>query len=263
MTSLSVIVPCCNEEDAVALLPERLFPVLFRLALRDGYEVELILVDDGSTDETWDRLVDLTRRELPFDVLLERHSENKGLGAALQTGARRAQGSVVATLDADGTYPFDLLEPLVESLREDVDVATVSPYHPDGGVEGVGPVRLLFSRGASMLYRILVDRSVHTYTAMVRVYRAPVLREAIPEEDGFLNVAQTLVEARRHGARIVEIPAVLRQREVGSSKARVFRITRAHLRYMSRLLWLRLTRRFWLPATEESRPMMTEMPTSG
>jgi hypothetical protein len=64
----------------------------------------------------------------------------------------------------------------------------------------------------------------------------------------------TLVEARRRGARIVEVPATLSTRRVGQSKAKVVRITRAHLRYMRGLVWRRMTRRFWitpraLPAT--------------
>jgi dolichol-phosphate mannosyltransferase len=237
-------VPCCNEEDAVRLLPATLFPVLDDLS--DRYMVELVLVDDGSRDATWDRLTELAADEQRFSVVLERHPTNRGLGAALRTGVRRARGQIVATLDADGTYPFAILQPLIQAIEAGADVSTASPYHRDGGVEGVSALRLTFSRGASLLYRILVDRHVMTWTAMVRAYRADVLHAALSESSGFLHVAETLVEARRRGARITEVPAVLATRKVGTSKAKVARITRAHLRYMRGLLMLRLTGRFWI-----------------
>jgi dolichol-phosphate mannosyltransferase len=245
MQRLSILMPCCNEEEAIGLLPDRLFPVLRRLA-RD-YEIELVMVDDGSTDETWARLEQL-RRDTPWPVVLGRHAPNRGLGAALRTGQALATGQVVVTLDTDGTYPFEIIESLVAAIAVGADVATASPYHRDGGVAGVSPVRLLFSRGASLCYRALVDRRIATYTALVRAYRAEVLAASIADHPGFLSVAMTLVEARRRGARVVEIPAVLAQRQVGVSKAKVARITRTHLAYLWHILLLRATGNFWLGA---------------
>jgi dolichol-phosphate mannosyltransferase len=250
MARLSIVIPCCNEEDAVALLPARLFPALAPLARR--YTLELVFVDDGSTDATWERLTAL-QQTAPWPVVLARHQPNRGQGAALRTGQAHATGEIVVTLDADGTYPFTIVESLVAAIERGADIATASPYHRDGGVAGVSGLRLLFSRGASLCYRLLVDRRIATYTAMVRAYRASILAAALPEETGFLHVAMTLVEARRRGARIMEVPAVLARREVGVSKAKIARITRAHLRYLRRLLLLRATGRFWL-APRGARP---------
>ncbi len=250
MQRLSIVMPCCNEEDAVALLPERLFPTLQRLAA--AYEIELILVDDGSTDATWERLGDL-QRAAPWPVRLGRHEGNRGLGAALRTGQGLATGGIVVTLDTDGTYPFSIVAALVAAVAAGADVATASPYHRDGGVAGVPAYRLLFSRGASLLYRLLVDRRIATYTALVRAYRAEVLATALSDHPGFLNVAVTLIEARRRGARVVEIPAILARRQVGVSKAKVARITRAHLKYMGEILALRLTGRFWIAPSGPER----------
>jgi dolichol-phosphate mannosyltransferase len=252
---LSVIVPCCNEEEAVRLLPDKLFPALNRLSL--DRPVELILVDDGSHDQTWPELSRLKGTRQDFTIALVRHETNKGLGAALGSGFLASSHPIVVTLDADGTYPFSIVELLVAKIDAGADIVTASPYHPRGGVEGVSALRLTFSRGASVCYRILVDRHVHTWTAMVRAYRAEVLSKAISPETGFLHVAMTLVEARRRGANIAEVPATLSTRQVGQSKAKVVRITRAHLRYMSGLLWLKLTRRFWIV------PRMTRATVAG
>jgi dolichol-phosphate mannosyltransferase len=248
MQRLSIVMPCCNEEEAIALLPERLFPVLHRLAR--SYEIELVLVDDGSTDETWPRLERL-RRDASWPVVLGRHAPNRGLGAAISTGQQLSTGQIVVTLDTDGTYPFAIIESLVTAVARGADVATASPYHRDGGVAGVSRFRLFFSRGASLCYRALVDRRIATYTALVRAYRAEVLAASIANHPGFLSVAMTLVEARRRGARVVEIPAVLAQREIGVSKAKVARITRTHLAYMWHILLLRATGNFWLGASDD------------
>jgi dolichol-phosphate mannosyltransferase len=254
---LAVIIPCCNEQDVVALLPERLFPVLSRLEQR--YATELVLIDDGSTDDTWLELQSLAGdRDSPVPILLGRHPRNRGLGAGLRTGLGMVDSDIVVTADVDGTYPFAVIEALVDALKQGADVATASPYHPDGAVAGVSAWRLLLSRGASMLYRVMVDRHVHTYTALVRAYRAEVFQAALSSHPGFLNVAMTLVEARRRGARITDVPAVLAQREVGQSKARVARIARSHLRYMTHLFRLRVTGKFWIEAHPAGRLAQTK-----
>lgn len=256
MQRLSIVMPCCNEEEAIGLLPDRLFPALRRLAR--SHEIELVMVDDGSTDDTWARLEQL-RRDAPWPVVLGRHRPNRGLGAALRTGQALATGQIVVTLDSDGTYPFGIIDPLVAAIEAGADVATASPYHRDGGVAGVSRFRLFFSRGASLCYRALVDRRIATYTALVRAYRADVLAAAIADHPGFLSVAMTLVEARRRGALVVEIPAILAQRQVGVSKAKVARITRTHLAYMRQLLLLRATGRFWLtPDARQPRGRASE-----
>lgn len=260
---ISIVVPCCNEEEALQLLPQRLFPVLFLLALRDQHEVELVLVDDGSQDATWEMLETLREQTVPFTIVLGRHTENRGLGAALRTGTNLASGEIIVTMDADGTYPFGMTEALVASVLAGADVVTASPYHPKGTVEGVEGIRLLLSKGASLLYRILVDRRIHTYTAMVRAYRAETLRAALPEDDGFLHVARCLVEARRRGAHIVELPATLSRRQVGASKAKLVRTTRTHLSYMLRLLGLRLSRRFWIGPDTHSQSQREEAISHG
>src|SRR5581483_3811094 len=100
--------------------------------------------------------------------------------------------------------------------------------------------RLLFSKGASIMYRVLVDPHLHTYTAMYRAYRREVIERISTRSDGFLMFTELLVEAMLAGYRVAEFPAVLRVRRFGQSKARIARITRAHLRYQVQVLGKRL-----------------------
>lgn len=237
---LSVVIPCYNEADNVPSLKTDLWPVIERLEQNGKWqEVELIFVDDGSKDAT----VRLLEEEFAGNskVQLVRHERNKGLGAALRTGFEASTGDVVLSTDSDATYPFSEIELMLERLGPGVDIVTASPYHPDGGVDNVPGYRIFLSKGASALYRILINPRLHTYTSMFRAYRRPVLMAARHEHDGFLGVTEILVRAMLNGARVAEHPCRLRVRRYGQSKARVASITRSHLAFQRRILVYRFS----------------------
>lgn len=233
---LSIIIPCFNEEQALPALEAHLFLVVDRL--REGRTVEVIFVDDGSRDHTAKLLDELAARHP--NVRVTRHPCNMGLGQATRTGFAHAQGDVIVVTDSDGTYPFSEIPALLALLKPDVDVVTASPYHPDGGVEGVPASRIFLSKGASLLYRILLKWDLHTYTAMFRAYRREVVQRAPSTADGFLMPAELLSNAILSGYNVVECPTVLHVRRYGQSKARVARIILAHLRFQLTLLFRRL-----------------------
>lgn len=247
MYDLTLIIPCYNEAEGIAHMRERLLAVL--PGLRQRRSVELVLVDDGSTDTTYRDLV------AAFgdweDTFLARHEQNRGLGAALRTGFALARGELVVTADSDGTYPFSEIPALLDRMVPGVDVVTASPYHADGGVENVPRYRVVLSRGASLIYQILLDRHVHTYTSMFRAYRRAVIEQVHTEADGFLMVTELLVGAMLSGFRVAEHPTVLRVRRYGQSKARVLRILRSHLRFQARIALGRLTTA-WEPLHREA-----------
>lgn len=229
---LSIVIPCFNEAENVDVLMSELQPVVAEL--RRGQSVEVICVDDGSLDGSGDLLE--TRFAGDSDLRVVRHERNRGLGAALRTGFQHARGEAVVTTDCDGTYPFTLIPALLDRLGENVDLVTASCYHPAGGVDNVPGYRVVLSRSASLLYRIMVSREIYTYTSMFRAYRRSVLQTVPFESDGYLAVTELLVNAIRMGHRVVELPCTLRVRRYGQSKAKVARIIRSHLRFQWSLL---------------------------
>ena len=93
MKTLSIIIPAYNEERTVAAAVKKVYS-----AETPGYIKEIIVVNDGSTDETLNILRSLTIK-IPFTLLS--HSKNKGKGAAVRTGVKRAHGTAILIQDAD------------------------------------------------------------------------------------------------------------------------------------------------------------------
>lgn len=238
---LSIVIPCCNEVENVPKLQTELMPVVAGLARERS--VEVVFVDDGSTDGTLAALqaaFAAGRGPAGVAIRFEQHPVNRGLGAAMRTGFAAASGDVILSTDADGTYKFETLPALLAYLTPDVDIVTASPYHPAGAVKDVPQYRLVLSQGASFLYRLLVEWNLHTWTALYRAYRREVLQTISFASPGFLAGTELLVKARLAGYRAAEYPAVLHSRVAGQSKAKVWRIIRAHLGFQWRVVLHRL-----------------------
>ena len=232
---LSIVIPCYNEAESIDQLVETLHPVI--QALRKDRSIEIVFVDDGSTDNTGD----LLQARFVDDQMVRvvRHDRNRGLGAAVRTGLAAATGETIVTTDSDGTYPYKLIAPVLELLGPGVDIVTASCYHPQGGIDNVPAYRILLSRSASLLYRVILDRHVHTYTCLFRAYRRRVIETVPFQSNGFLSVTELLAGAILQGYVVREYPCVLHARRYGASKAKVARIVLAHVRYQLRLLQIR------------------------
>jgi dolichol-phosphate mannosyltransferase len=231
---LSMIVPCYNEAEGVEALIARLEET--REALGSGWEWETICVDDGSGDGTAALLEATAAGRLPLRVI--RHEANHGLGAALRTGYAHASGDVIATLDSDCTYDPLEIPSMLKRLDAGADIVCASAHHPDGRVENVPWYRLLLSRGVSRLYRVVLGSDLYTYTGLLRVYRAEVIRTVAGgvRNDDFLAVTEVLVASLLRGFRAVEHPTVLRARTAGRSKAVIPRVIRHHLGFLAGLV---------------------------
>ncbi len=233
---LSIVIPCCNEEDSAPALVDKFFPVVEQL--RRDRTVEVVFVDDGSTDATYRILQDITANQT--DMRIVQHPKNLGLGAAIRTGFASAEGEVVITADSDGTYRFDEIPALLSYFTPGIDIVTASPYHRNGGIENVPTYRIILSRGSSFIYQIIVDRHIATYTALFRAYRREVTHRVPFYATGFLAGTELMVNAMLMGYKVAEYPTVLHSRAAGASKAKIFRIIRAHLRFQWSVLLRRL-----------------------
>lgn len=232
---LSIIIPYLNEVENVPKLSAELLPVIEDL--NQTYSVEVIFVDDGSTDGTTQALKPVVeaRNFHEIDFKFVTHNGNWGLGKALQTGFAESSGEVIVTTDCDGTYQFAGIQGLLAHLQDGVDIVTASPYHSKGQVMNVPKYRVFLSKGSSLIYRILVDWHIHTYTCLFRAYRRHVVEDIQIASHGFMAVAELLAKSILKGYRTEEIPAVLYARDYGVSKVNLARTVLAHLRFQTNI----------------------------
>ncbi len=236
-TPVTVVVPCFNEEESVPYLANTLARV--RESLADRYEVRFLLVDDGSTDQTWAAL-QARYRDAP-GYTLHRHPANEGVAAAIMTGIRRADTEVVASIDCDCTYDPVELRNMLPLLVPGVDLVTASPYHANGHVRNVPAWRLGLSKGAAWLYRRILRHKLATYTSCFRVYRRSSVAGLTLTHGRFLGVAELVGRLDLTGGTIVEHPATLEVRMLGRSKMKTVRTVVGHLRLMAKLARVRMT----------------------
>jgi dolichol-phosphate mannosyltransferase len=211
---LVVCLPTYNERENLEAMVAALGDVL----PDDG---RILVIDDNSPDGTGAIADRLAAERDDVDVLHRPHKE--GLGPAYLDGFRRALelgADLVMEMDCDFSHdPNDV--PRLVAAAEDADVVLGSRYVPGGGTRNWGLVRRLISRGGSLYAQILLGLRIRDLTGGFKVYRRVVLEtidlEAIHSK-GYAFQIEGTYRALRAGFRVVEVPIVFADREVGGSK---------------------------------------------
>ena len=116
----SIIIPCYNEKNAIRETIEHIGSVIQESNIKD---VEIIAVNDGSTDGSEQVLNALANENQAAPLFVVHHKRNQGYGAALKTGIRRSQSDYICITDADGTYPNERIPELIEQITsKDLDM---------------------------------------------------------------------------------------------------------------------------------------------
>lgn len=200
---LSIIVPAYNEAS-------RIEPTIRDIVgyCRSGRRVfELLLIDDGSSDET----SSIGRRlseEFP-ELRLIRLAANQGKGFAVRTGVLNATGRAVLFADADGSTPISEIERLESALNAGADVAVGSR---EGGGEAVRVKaklhRRLIGRTFHFLVESLANPGIKDTQCGFKLFRSEVSHDLFSRMrmNGFSFDVEVLVMARRRGYRVAEVP---------------------------------------------------------
>jgi dolichol-phosphate mannosyltransferase len=217
------VIPAYNESENIPRLMADLAPVARELGAR------VIFVDDGSTDGT-SEVIAAHRDSMHLAIV--RHTVNRGLGTAINSGLRAALGEshdddAIVTLEADNTSDLSDLPRMLESFASGSDVVLASVYAPGGRILGVAPWRLAASKAVSNVFRYTGGlHQIHTLSSLYRVYRAGTLRRAaetygylLVREPGFAANVELLLKLYNAGAQVTEVPTVNDwSRRLGTSK---------------------------------------------
>jgi dolichol-phosphate mannosyltransferase len=183
--------------------------------------LEVLVIDDTSPDGTGD-IAERLANELPWVHVLHRERK-EGLGPAYLAGFRRALelgADFVFEMDCDFSHdPADV--PRLTAAAEDADLALGSRYVEGGGTRNWGLVRRFISRGGSLYAQVLLQLGIRDLTGGFKCYRRTVLEtidlDAITSR-GYAFQIETTYRTLRAGFRVVEVPIVFADREVGGSK---------------------------------------------
>jgi dolichol-phosphate mannosyltransferase len=225
---IAVVLPAYNEEDTIVPLIEGIQRIAKKRLLE---ELTVIVVDDGSSDETAQQVQALSNKR----VILLKHDQNKGLGEAIRTGLLHAlelskDVEIIVTMDSDNTHPPGLLLRMVMEIDQGNDVVIASRYRQGARTIGVVGYRLFLSLAMSWLFKILLPiPGVKDYSSGYRGYRAEILREAFRKWDdkfisqsGFSCMVDILLKLNRLDAIMTEVPLILRyDQKRGKSKMNV------------------------------------------
>ena len=214
-----LILPTYNEAENVGPIVAAAGEVLSRAA-PEGFRV--LVVDDGSPDGTGE-LADRLAAEHDWVSVLHR-TEKAGIGPAYIAGFRHALArgaGYVMEMDSDFSHdPADLAR-LLDAVHEGADLALGSRYVDGGGVLNWGLLRRVISEGGSTYARVVLGLHVKDLTGGFKCFRREVL-EAISLADvrsrGYAFQVELTYRAVQAGFRVVEVPIVFRDRELGTSK---------------------------------------------
>lgn len=197
---VSFVLPAFNEGNVIECSLEQ----LDRVFRDNGLVYEVVVVDDGSNDDTRLRAMRYASRNSHVRVVGYEH--NKGKGFAVKTGFWKCRGDFVIFVDSDSEVSFNVINRYVEALK-DADMVIGSKWHKDSLVD-ISFVRKLLSRGFNILVRLLTGLKVCDTQCGIKAVR----REAFGKIFRRLSVkryafdVELLVLAKLYGLKVTELP---------------------------------------------------------
>ncbi len=229
MTMLSIIIPAFNEEDGIDKVIQRVLGIRDALT-RIGVQLEFIVVDDGSRDNTAAKIA-----EYP-DVRLVRHLKNRGYGAAIKTGFRHANGEYLAFLDADATYPPEYLPAMCRvAIEQNGDLIVASRM--SGAKSQMPLTRRVGNLAYAFLLSLISNTRVRDTSSGMRVIRRQALERLYPLPDGLQFTPAMSTRAIHENLKVIEV-AVPYSERVGRSKLSV---VRDGVRFTNAIVWTALS----------------------
>jgi len=195
---VSAVIPCLNEEQTIGICIEKAFRSFAELGVRG----EVVVADNGSTDRSVE-----TARDMGARVVFERR---KGYGAALFLGIAESRGEIIVMADADDSYDWGAIAPLVRKVREGYDLVMGNRFK--GGIkEGAMPGlhRYLGNPVLSCIARIAFRADIGDFHCGMRAFTRTAFERMQLRTTGMEFATEMVANAAHQGLRIAEVPVIL------------------------------------------------------
>jgi glycosyltransferase involved in cell wall biosynthesis len=224
--TVSIVIPARNEEQTLGLVLDDLKSMAAQMPERS---VEVIVVDDGSSDRTGELAAQRGARVL-------RNGGPPGKGRALRLGFESATGDVLVMMDADYSHRAEDIPVMLGAMKSGVGMVIGSRIF--GGSDEYTPVRALGNVVFTLLVGLLFHRFLSDALNGFKAFRRDVFQEFRYTSRSFEIEIELLANALRRGYRVVEISSHERARQGGAAKSRVIRHGTGFL-YRCILEWMR------------------------
>ena len=206
----SIIIPAYNESERISDSLER----VLRYATEQGWSVEVIVVDDGSSDSTTDIVLEHQRRNAAVQLL--RNPGNRGKGYSVRNGMLHAKGEVMLFSDADLSSPIEEAQKLFAAIAQGADVAIGSRWLQSDLQTRRQPLhRQLFGRVFNVLLRMVLGLTFKDTQCGFKAFNRRSAQVLFPQQQierwGF--DPELLFLARRFGFKVAEVPVAWAHRE--------------------------------------------------
>ncbi len=247
ITKISVVCPYYNEAQIIGSTVK----IIYEELLKFDNEFELILVNDGSTDDSFEIVKQVTR---DFNnITLITYLYNEGRGYALKKGINAASGQIIVTTEIDLSWGKEIVHRIVRKFNEKsfLDCVIASPNHSEGQYKNVPFQRVMISKIGNLLIRMFFVPEISMNTGMTRGYRKDVIQNLDMTERGKEFHLEVLLKLNALNYKIEEIPAILEWKNTEqpnlekkrNSSTSINRTIKTHINF---LFFLRPLKYFWV-----------------
>lgn len=219
IVDVSCVVPCLNEEGHIRDITKRLEDVFDKESL----SYEIIYVDDGSTDRTWQILREIQAKDP--NVKAVRLNRNYGQHAATLAGFEIVKGKYIVTIDADLQNPPEEIPKLIAKAKEGYDVVGGWRYPRKDPF-----IRKVFSRIMNYVISKSIKIKMHDYGCMLRLYRRDVVDRILGSSE---NATFIPALGALFGSNVTEIKVNHEARSQSASRYNIFRLVRLNYDLMT------------------------------
>jgi glycosyltransferase involved in cell wall biosynthesis len=227
---ISLVVPVLNEQNNILNLLTKIKIVL-------SENDEIIVVDDGSTDQTYDQI-----KNFPCKVI--RHERNLGKGKSLIDGINSAKGDIIVFIDGDGQDDPSELPKLLLGIKNGYDFVIGSRFVPDDtknnavkkryDSKALSPVNFIGNKALTFLLNTLFSLNIYDSQSGFKCFKSDKLRSLNLISERYEIETEMIIKSKKNKLKILEIPVYRYERENGVSN--LFDIPFGRMKFMLRVL---------------------------